>query len=147
MKNVISVFICLLFTLGAYAQDTNAVKKTARTVKSKTEKAVKKAEPKVKKVVKKTTEKAEVIGDKVATGTKKVAVKTKDGAKKVGTKVKVESKKTVKKIKETSSNEKAPAKPDKVTGEYNGHKVYTGPRGGTYYINSNGNKTYIDLED
>lgn len=27
---------------------------------------------------------------------------------------------------------------------YNGHVVYTGPRGGKYYINSNGNKTYID---
>ncbi|MBX9853196.1 MAG: hypothetical protein K2X86_15740 [Cytophagaceae bacterium] len=26
---------------------------------------------------------------------------------------------------------------------YNGHVVFTGPRGGKYYINSNGNKTYI----
>lgn len=26
---------------------------------------------------------------------------------------------------------------------YNGHKIYTGPRGGRYYINSNGQKTYI----
>lgn len=26
---------------------------------------------------------------------------------------------------------------------YNGYKVETGPRGGKYYINSNGNKTYI----
>lgn len=26
---------------------------------------------------------------------------------------------------------------------YNGHKVITGPRGGRYYINGNGNKTYI----
>jgi colicin import membrane protein len=26
---------------------------------------------------------------------------------------------------------------------YNGHKIYTGPRGGKYYINSNGKKTYI----
>lgn len=26
---------------------------------------------------------------------------------------------------------------------YNGHTVYTGPRGGCYYINSKGNKTYI----
>ena len=26
---------------------------------------------------------------------------------------------------------------------YNGHKIYTGPRGGRYYINSNGKKTYI----
>lgn len=26
---------------------------------------------------------------------------------------------------------------------YNGHKIYTGPRGGRYYINSRGQKTYI----
>jgi len=26
---------------------------------------------------------------------------------------------------------------------YNGHKIYTGPRGGRYYINSNGNKVYL----
>lgn len=26
---------------------------------------------------------------------------------------------------------------------YNGHKVYTGPKGGKYYINSHGKKTYI----
>ena len=26
---------------------------------------------------------------------------------------------------------------------YNGHKIFTGPRGGKYYINSNGKKTYI----
>lgn len=26
---------------------------------------------------------------------------------------------------------------------HNGHTVYTGPRGGCYYINSKGNKTYI----
>ena len=41
------------------------------------------------------------------------------------------------------SNEKAPKTPDKVTGEYKGKKVYTGSRGGKYYINKNGNKTYI----
>ena len=46
------------------------------------------------------------------------------------------------KLKETT--EKAPKTPDKVTGEYNGKKVYTGPRGGRYYINKNGNKTYIE---
>lgn len=42
------------------------------------------------------------------------------------------------------SNEKAPKTPDKVTGEYKGKKVYTGPRGGRYYINKNGNKTYLE---
>lgn len=29
------------------------------------------------------------------------------------------------------------------TETYNGHEVFTGPRGGKYYINKNGNKTYI----
>jgi colicin import membrane protein len=28
-------------------------------------------------------------------------------------------------------------------GTYNGHQIYIGPRGGRYYINGNGNKTYI----
>jgi colicin import membrane protein len=55
--------------------------------------------------------------------------------------VATKAKKSATKIRE--SNEKAPAKPDKVTGTYNGKKVYTGPRGGRYYINSNGNKTYL----
>jgi colicin import membrane protein len=35
---------------------------------------------------------------------------------------------------------------DKVTGTYKGREVYTRPRGGKYYINKNGNKTYIDGE-
>lgn len=29
-------------------------------------------------------------------------------------------------------------------GSYNGNKLYKGPNGGCYYINSNGNKTYVD---
>lgn len=29
-------------------------------------------------------------------------------------------------------------------GSYNGRKTYTGPKGGCYYINSNGNKVYVD---
>jgi colicin import membrane protein len=32
---------------------------------------------------------------------------------------------------------------DKVTGAYKGRKVFTGPRGGKYYINKNGNRTYL----
>lgn len=35
------------------------------------------------------------------------------------------------------------SKSDVMEETYNGHKVYTGPRGGKYYINSHGNKTYI----
>ena len=41
-------------------------------------------------------------------------------------------------------NEKMPKNnTDKVTGSYKGKKVYTEPRGGEYFINSNGNKLYI----
>lgn len=29
-------------------------------------------------------------------------------------------------------------------GTYNGKILYKGPQGGCYYINSNGNKTYVD---
>jgi hypothetical protein len=29
-------------------------------------------------------------------------------------------------------------------GTYNGHQLYRGPQGGCYYINSNGNKSYVD---
>lgn len=29
-------------------------------------------------------------------------------------------------------------------GSYNGHQLYTGPKGGCYYYNSSGNKTYVD---
>jgi len=29
-------------------------------------------------------------------------------------------------------------------GSYKGKKLYKGPRGGCYYINKNGNKTYVD---
>jgi colicin import membrane protein len=47
-------------------------------------------------------------------------------------------------VKETPASRAAEKKvADKVTGTYNGKKVFTGPRGGRYYINKNGNKTYI----
>ncbi|KXK56936.1 MAG: hypothetical protein UZ07_CHB004001105 [Chlorobi bacterium OLB7] len=29
-------------------------------------------------------------------------------------------------------------------GTYNGHTLYTGPKGGCYYYASSGNKTYVD---
>lgn len=48
-------------------------------------------------------------------------------------------------LKETTASKAAEKKvSDKVTFEYNGKKVFTGPRGGKYYINKNVNKTYID---
>jgi hypothetical protein len=32
-------------------------------------------------------------------------------------------------------------------GYHNGHKLYKGPDGGCYYINSNGNKTYVNRSE
>jgi colicin import membrane protein len=50
-------------------------------------------------------------------------------------------------MKETPVSKAAEKKvKDKITGTYNGKKVFTGPRGGKYYINKNGNKTYIDRD-
>ncbi|MFH0761446.1 MAG: hypothetical protein V2A67_08080 [Bacteroidota bacterium] len=42
----------------------------------------------------------------------------------------------------TSVNSKSSSVPTS-SGTYNGKTIYTGPRGGKYYINKNGNKTYI----
>jgi len=56
--------------------------------------------------------------------------------------VKKESAKAEKKV--TAVKKDAVATADKATSEkYNGHTVYLGPKGGRYYINGNGNKTYI----
>lgn len=30
---------------------------------------------------------------------------------------------------------------------YNGHLLHVGPQGGCYYINSNGNQTYVDRSE
>lgn len=54
-------------------------------------------------------------------------------------------KSSIKPTKSSTSKKKIVTKPksDETEETYNGHKVYTGPRGGKYYINSHGNKTYI----
>lgn len=49
--------------------------------------------------------------------------------------VKVKKEAEVKKTQEVKSSVS--------TETYNGKTIYTGPRGGKYYINKNGNKTYI----
>lgn len=36
---------------------------------------------------------------------------------------------------------------DPECGTHNGNKLYLGPQGGCYYINSNGNKTYVDRSE
>jgi hypothetical protein len=37
--------------------------------------------------------------------------------------------------------------PDWKCGTHNGNQLWTGPKGGCYYINSNGNKTYVDRSE
>lgn len=32
-------------------------------------------------------------------------------------------------------------------GSHNGNQLYKGPEGGCYYINSNGNKTYVEASE
>ncbi len=41
----------------------------------------------------------------------------------------------------------AGTKADWRCGTYNGNSLWTGERGGCYYINSNGNKTYVDRSE
>jgi hypothetical protein len=44
----------------------------------------------------------------------------------------------------TSNNQTTDTDSDWKCGTYNGHQLWTGPKGGCYYYNSNNNKTYID---
>ncbi|RTY93944.1 hypothetical protein [Flavobacterium sp. GT3R68] len=153
MKKVL--LLCLLFILSnsIYAQETAAEKKAR--IKTEKEMAIakkeaalktKEAAPKLRAKIKETGTKTKVKTTTKVTKTavpvvKETTVKVKAKPVIKETKVKVKAK-TRAKFKET--NERAPSVPDKVTGQYNGKKVYTGPRGGRYYINSNGNKTYIE---
>lgn len=50
---------------------------------------------------------------------------------------------TVKVEEPTAVTPNTPTKPVSSCGMYNGKPVYSGPKGGCYYINSNGNKTYV----
>lgn len=148
MKKVLLLCLLFIFSNSIYAQET-AAEKRAR-IKTEKEMAIakkeaKKAAPIVRAKIKETGTKTRV---KTTTVTKtnvpvvkktKVKVKTKPVVNETRVKVKT---KTPTKFKET--NERAPRIPDRVTGQYNGKKVYMGPRGGRYYINSNGNKTYIE---
>ncbi len=63
----------------------------------------------------------------------------------VKSKVKKTAAEEIEELKQTAVSKAAEKKvKDKATGTYKGKKVYTGPKGGKYYINKNGNKTYID---
>jgi colicin import membrane protein len=133
MKKVLLWCFLLLFSTTFYAQETK-VGRAADKVALKTKKAAKDVKEGTVKTANKVADKSKKVAKDVKQGTVKtantVADKTKSAARDVKAKVR-------------ESNDKAPGTPDKVTGMYNGKKVYTGPRGGKYYINSNGNKTYL----
>ena len=156
MKKLFLLSFLLAFVFNTDAQET----KTEKKVKA-TEKSVKAK----KEAVSKTPLKKDATPDKRYNAAKKAnvplkkdgtpdkrynALTKKNNASATGqtrlaeAKARANANKEAAKIKrEKPSNEKAPKKKDKATGMYKGKVVYTGPRGGEYYINSNGNKTYI----
>ena len=46
-----------------------------------------------------------------------------------------------------SSDDSDEARTEWECGTHNGNTLYTGPQGGCYYYNSNGNKTYVDRSE
>jgi colicin import membrane protein len=141
------ILLCFLFILSGtfYAQESKSKKEPAKkeTTKKKSGYDYDKDVP-VKSTAKKETSK------KVPAKTKSTydydKKQNKSEANKVDAKIKDEKYthgNSKKKPTYKETNEKAPKTPDRVTGTYNGKKVYTGSRGGKYYINKNGNKTYI----
>ena len=155
MKKLVLLCFLFVFSNSFYAQETKEKKEPAKkettkkksgydydkdvTVKSTKKEATSKSTT-TKETAKKETSKTKSGYDYDKKSNKsdvnKVDAKIKDEKYTKGT-----SNKKAPTLKE--SNEKAPKTPDKVTGEYKGKKVYTGSRGGKYYINKNGNKTYI----
>ncbi len=156
MKKLFLLCFLLVFIANASAQETKATKAKAKTEKTTTVKTTKAkvTTPKIKKdgTPDKRFKDADSKLKKDGTVDKRYKPKV-NSASATGQKRSAEGKagaaankaeaKTKKVVRERVSNERAPRTPDKVTGKYNGKKVYTGPRGGRYYINSNGNKTYI----
>lgn len=47
----------------------------------------------------------------------------------------------------TSTNTSNTSSGDTPCGYHNGKQLYKGPQGGCYYINSNGNKTYVNRSE
>lgn len=48
---------------------------------------------------------------------------------------------------ETNDDEDVETRTEWECGTHNGNTLYTGPQGGCYYYNSNGNKTYVDRSE
>ena len=135
MKNLFALliaFMCLGVTLDGMAQDEKKPKKEKAAAKAKDKKEDKKDKKEDKKDKKEDKkDKAEDKVDKKTTGAKPKTVAKNDDGKEadMGTRKKV------------AGADKVAGKDDK------GRTIYQGPRGGQYYINSNGNKTYLKADD
>ncbi|HAK75505.1 MAG TPA: hypothetical protein DCM71_01005 [Runella sp.] len=144
MKKLLALLITLLcfgVTLDSVAQtETKPKKEKKEKVKDKAEdKKDKKEDKKDKKEDKKDKkeDKADKKEDKADNADKKSK----------GTKVKPAAKEDDGKEADGSTRKKV-AGADKTMGKDDkGRTIYQGPRGGQYYINSNGNKTYLKADD
>ena len=150
LKNILLPFLLIFglcgfsgssFAARTHDQHPHTVKtvKKAKKAKAHADAEKVKAEKKAKKATKAKThaDTAKVKAEKKAKKAKAHAEKTEKSAKKH--------------MKENAKSKKAKAQKamhervrgnDEYIGEHNGHKLYKGPRGGKYYINSNGNKIY-----
>jgi colicin import membrane protein len=149
MKKITLLGLSLLLSLGTLAQETKVIKDGKKVTKEQVEENKKKLEDKKKKAEKNAAT-AEKKQDKNVKEAKAEVTKAKNSdAKAKTTEVKSKVKKTAAEenedLKQTVASKAAEKKvKDKATGTYKGKKVYTGPKDGKYYINKNGNKTYID---
>ncbi|MDP5000339.1 MAG: hypothetical protein NWQ14_03050 [Flavobacterium sp.] len=147
MKKIIFLVVSLLFSLGSFAQETKVIKDGKKVTKEQVEANKKKLQNK-KKQAEKNAATAKKKQDKNGKEAKQKVANVNNSNTKA-TEVKSKVKKTAAQenddLKQTAVSKAAEKKvTDKVTGEYKGKKVFTGPKGGKYYINKNGNKTYID---
>jgi colicin import membrane protein len=144
MKKLFLFCIGLAWSTAAFTQEITLKKSGNLQVKTETSVGTPKA--KVSEMDKRTKREKDEFKRRKREGlgyAKGKEGKAKAEINKADAKIKEEGKGITKRVKETASTEKAPKVADKVTGNYNGKKVYTGVKGGKYYINSNGNKTYI----
>ncbi|ANO47365.1 hypothetical protein B0A78_01755 [Flavobacterium columnare NBRC 100251 = ATCC 23463] len=151
MKKI--MILCLVLALSnTFAQEAEMKSKKLSKSKAVVEKldkvkeatkAKKESRASVKGNVKSIEGKAKAEANKLDSKAKDEENKAKSKTKKAKDKIEETISKPAKKERETTEKVNPNAK-DKVVGKYKDRQVYQGPRGGNYYINKNGNKTYID---
>lgn len=146
MKKITSILLALsmIIAFGAVqAQSKKSHKKKAKTEltekKDHVKKESKKASEKVAKAEKKTSEKASKAEEKAEKHGKKMKSEAKN-------KMSEEAATASKKSEKASRKAEKVAKESATTTDANGKEIHTGPRGGKYYINKNGHKTYLSSE-